>query len=262
MLLLEIKKINLSGNFSLRLFENRMDFIYNSSKDQLIKRFETDNRVPNHYRDKLANGDVAKNLISHFADIDPSRKKIYVQWIINMYLKNSMLEDIDKLKTGLVLFDKFKQKLQNKDINRYKSINSLLIAVDEFKDEEYISVKQAKAQVKNDEVEYIINTPTFKVLIPKTHKASCMYGSNTKWCTTTKDDDTYFEQYSSDGPLYIILAGSGTNVKKFQLHYESEQFLNANDDALSQTEIDYLSKFNQYKDFLDMIIKKHYKFEK
>lgn len=258
MLLTEFLKTKLSEGFKYILLEDRISFLYDNNKDKLEKRFNDDNRVPENMKSKLGSGDVAKNLITHFSDIDPTSKKIYVQWIIKMYLSGLMLEDINKLKEGLAIFDKAKQKIDKKDINQYKSINELLKAVDPFKDEEFISGKQAKAAVKNEEVEWITNTPNFKILIPKTFKASCMYGANTKWCTTSKDDSSEFDSYSKRGNLYIIIAGNGENAKKFQLHFEDDAFLNADDDELDQQEIDYLSGFPAYKDFLNMLIKKHY----
>ena len=33
------------------------------------------------------------------------------------------------------------------------------------------------------------------VVKPNTYAASCYYGANTKWCTTTKDSSHYFRQY-------------------------------------------------------------------
>lgn len=259
MLLTEFLKTKLSEGFTFLLLEDRINFIYDKNKEQLQDRFSKDNNVPARYK-KIGDGDIAKNLITHFSSIDPSKKKIYIQWMTKLYLTGLKLEDFDKLKAGLGLFDKpaIKNKLKVKDINQYKTINDLLIAVQPFKDEEVISNKEAKARTKAGEVEWIINDSNFKVLIPKTHKASCMYGANTEWCTTSKDNSSEFDSHSKQGPLYIIISGSGDNVKKFQLHYESDQFLDANDNELSKSQIDYLSGFPQYKDFLNMLIKKHY----
>lgn len=257
MLLTEFLTPTLSEGFKYLLLEDRISFLYDSNKEKLEKRFHDDNRVPQHYKSKLGTGDVAKNLITHFSEIDPTQKKTYVQWIIKMYLNKLMLEDIDKLKAGLVTFDKAKRQLDKKDINQYRSIDELLKAVDPFEEEDLESKRQAKS-VKDDEIEWVINTSNFKVLIPKTFKASCKYGANTKWCTTSKDDDSSFKQYSNQGPLYIIIAGTGENAKKFQVHYESDQFFNDQGDDLNSGEIDYLSGFPKYKGFLNMLIKKHY----
>jgi hypothetical protein len=43
------------------------------------------------------------------------------------------------------------------------------------------------------------------VVKPNTYAASCYYGANTKWCTTTKDSSHYFRQYVEKGSLYYFL---------------------------------------------------------
>ena len=42
-------------------------------------------------------------------------------------------------------------------------------------------------------------------MVPKSHKASCAYGSGTKWCTTSRGDDSFFKQYTTDGLLFYLI---------------------------------------------------------
>lgn len=245
--------VKLSEAFKYILTEDRISFLYDKNKEKLKTRFKDDQRVPAQYKAKLNNGDVAKNLITHFQEIDPSRKKIYVQWMIKMYLAGTMLEDLDKLKEALSTFDAAKRQLAQKDIMQYKSVNDLLKAV-----KPYAGVdERSKGKIKSSEIDYIINTPNFKISIPKTHKASQILGKGTEWCTAGGTCD-YFDQYSGQGPLYVIEAGSGKNVKKFQFHYESDSFMDSDDDEITEADINYLSKFPQYKDFLNQQIKEKY----
>lgn len=256
MLLLDIfKNMSLTESFVMMLLEGRMDFLYKTYAEKLTDRFDNDNRVPAQYKSQLSDGgDVAKNLLTHFAAKDPTNKKLYVQWMVRMYLKGEMLEDIDKLPEALNVFDKAKRQLDVKDINQYKTISDVLVAVRPFKDVQGKSL----GKIKSDEIEPVITTGNFKVFIPKTYKASCEYGAE-DWCTAgTSKNDSYFKQYTADGPLYIIYAGGGENPKKFQMHYESNQFMNEDDKPVTQADIDFLSSFPKYKDFLNMMIKKHY----
>jgi hypothetical protein len=43
-----------------------------------------------------------------------------------------------------------------------------------------------------NEYEKIYQTKDFLMVVPFTHAASCKYGANTKWCTTKKNDDEFF----------------------------------------------------------------------
>jgi len=85
-----------------------------------------------------------------------------------------------------------------------------------------------------------------------------MIGAGTKWCTASKGDSGYFDQYSADGPLYAIIEGEGANQKKYQFHYESDQFLNARDEEVDKNDIDALSEHPGWAKFLNMQIEKHY----
>ena len=59
-------------------------------------------------------------------------------------------------------------------------------------------------------------------------QASCDLGSGTEWCTA-HSGATYFEQYIDEGPLYIFDNGKG---EKYQFHFESEQFMDKNDNSV------------------------------
>lgn len=45
----------------------------------------------------------------------------------------------------------------------------------------------------------------FILIHPKTHEASCKYGSATRWCVTMKNHKGYFERYSTNGPLFFLI---------------------------------------------------------
>ena len=139
----------------------------------------------------------------------------------------------------------------------YKTLDSLYDALKPYEGAPApVSAKQQQKMVKSD-AEKIIDTPDFKVIVPKTEAASQLYGAGTKWCTAA-EKDCMFDSYSSKGPLYIIIAGPGDNAKKYQLHYETDSFMNERDTPIKAADIKYLSGFPQYTDFLNMLIKKHY----
>lgn len=67
------------------------------------------------------------------------------------------------------------------------------------------------------------------VIHTKTHKANCVIGAGTKWCTTTKDDPGIFDRYNSEGPIYVIIT---PDKEKYQLHNASQQFMNSLDHSI------------------------------
>jgi hypothetical protein len=76
------------------------------------------------------------------------------------------------------------------------------------------------------------------VVTPHTSEAACSLGHGTKWCTTSGA----FEEYDRQGPLYIAIPknpqGKHGKREKYQIHLESNQFMNAEDERVSSTEKD------------------------
>ena len=74
---------------------------------------------------------IDRKLFNRFISLDPTvnNNQIgkYLKWIVNMHNKGELNNNNDEqINKALELFDKFKQKLQRKDINQYKTINDLL----------------------------------------------------------------------------------------------------------------------------------------
>lgn len=244
------------------IFEDRNDFLIKQYADQLVKRAKEDRS----YKGEM----TPEAIISALSKGDPQNGKnlnAIIKWYI--YSNKSdhsggidrgpfMMEDIEtKVKSALTLFFKFKSKIEVKDLGRYKAIQDLWIVTDPLEGEKEILSKSQVEKVIKSDTKKIIDTPDFKVIIPKTEAAAQYYGKGTKWCTAA-EDNCMFNDYNNQGPLYIIIAGSGENAKKFQLHVETEQFMNDKDVDLKKADIAYLSKFPKYKELLEMLIEKHY----
>lgn len=189
------------------------------------------------------------NYISHNTDSK------YIQWIAKQYTIGAFkLEDCTRMKTELATFDKVKPRLANKDLNSYKTLVDLYAALKPFEDQDVRSAGEQERDLKAGGAEKIIDTADFKVLKLKTKEAACFYGKGTKWCTAA-DNDNRFDYYASKDDLYVILAGD----RKFQLSMRTDSFMNEQDQALTKADITFLSKFPQYKDFLNAMIEKYYK---
>lgn len=105
-----------------------------------------------------------------------------------------------------------------KDITQYENpefIRTLMEIVDSKKslrDRERELKAQADKLYEDDDV---------LVIKPKTHAASCYYGANTKWCTSSTGGSGYFDKYKKMGQLYYFIKKK-ENVK-YALFRNDEQ---------------------------------------
>lgn len=183
--------------------------------------------------------------------IDPY-EGIYSDWIVRNLLKEpfnnttfnrfltedfyKVYEDLQKYHRYKNLFKKLAEEYDNpntaklSDINQIKGFDDLyeklrllnhLIEDEEEKE----SLKAAEK-----EVDKLYDSSNYLVLTPKTVEASCAYGRNTRWCTASTGSYNYFDNYNTQGPLYIII-NKKTN-QKHQFHFASKQYMDENDDPV------------------------------
>jgi hypothetical protein len=194
------------------------------------------------YKDQI--GADGENWVEWLAAQDPSKKKSYVNWMITRYISGGInrLEDIPaRLVPALRIYDQAKTtrkvKPEDADIGKFKKlIDFTQMVKNNYGEKEIASNKSAdKAQEQqffaDGEAELVYNTPEWKVVVPKTHAASCYFGRNTEWCTAARDETSRFASYSKNGPLYIVLQKK-TN-KRWQFHFESMQFMDENDESIN-----------------------------
>jgi hypothetical protein len=84
-------------------------------------------------------------------------------------------------------------------------------------------VREEKNFNKEEHINVLLETDEFLLLQPKTHKGSIKYGSNTKWCTTTKNNESIFKNYTRDGFLGYLIDKTETKTgdyKKVALYME------------------------------------------
>jgi hypothetical protein len=218
---------------------NILQILNEGKKERLIDKF----------RPQLEGlSDDAISLAEQIIDNDPSVTKKYSEWGIKKFIdtvKNptwnfenkppvtiastawtraKMYHDIveqlspekvEKMFNFLELDDHFsseetekKIKSKPKDINSFDTIQDLLYFLDQY--DEFLKVADDEKQIKK-ESERIYEDDRFLIIRPLSHKSSCYYGANTTWCTTTKDNEDYFNKYTSRGKLYYILDKKSNN---------------------------------------------------
>jgi len=146
-------------------------------------------------------------------------------------------EYIDIIIDYLKLFDKYQSQLEKKDINQYKNVSELENSLKPFQEKE--QEKELEGQSKK-----IYEKGDFVVIQPKTEEASCKYGSNTKWCVTSKGSGHFGRYTSGRQSLYFIInkaKSTNKNYSKVAIHFDDEGFMrywDAQDSPMSQREID------------------------
>lgn len=137
-----------------------------------------------------------------------------------------------------------------KDINQYTNpafLESLMDIVDSRK-----SNKEVERELKN-QAEKLFEDSDVLVIKPKTYQASCYYGANTKWCTTSKESSQHFKQYSEKGELYYFLnKKSGEKIALFKdKRNNSIDVYNAMDTEINLS--DLRESFPNQNDLIDEI---------
>ncbi|GHT11391.1 hypothetical protein AGMMS4956_04350 [Bacteroidia bacterium] len=166
----------------------------------------------------------------------PQKGKLgmYAKWLLNLYKRGNLkTEDLYKAQEYLPIFDKAAKanKIRIKDLNHYKSLAEMYMAIAPFIDQPAISKTDHERHIKENEAEKLYEDDIFVVIYPKTMAASCYYGKGTQWCTAaTNSRYNAFDKYNSKGKLYIII--DKARGKKYQFHFETEQFMDEKNEEL------------------------------
>ena len=165
--------------------------------------------------------------------------------------------DTDELEYLIELikdFDKYQSQFPKKDINQYVSLNELEKVVN------FVRVKNKDKELEG-QAKKIYEKGDFVVIQPKTEQASCKYGSNTKWCVTSKGSG-HFGRYTAgrQGLYFIINKAKSTskNYSKIAIHFDDEGYMrywDSQDSPLSQRESDIFEY--AFPEIIDAIKKDH-----
>ena len=175
------------------------------------------------------------------------------KWALKLYKANpkQFLEDLYKLRNDrgdgyLDIFLRAKERRMisgvQADLNQYKSIAELGHFVNSL-DYEHI-MGRTKGEQSNainaaaQEAEFPYEDEKWKVIIPLTYEASCYWGNGTEWCTATRETDKWYNKYTADGPLYILI--DKENNYRYQFHFPSRQFMNEEDYDIDEPVLDMI----------------------
>lgn len=143
--------------------------------------------------------------INYFSGEDPSGNNKYLEWMTKNWLglgkdKNYAPLDYEVVEV-IKLFHRNIQRIQNKDINSYsyRELKKVVKKAEKQREEKELE-KEAKKQKK-----VIYEDDKWLVISPKSWKASCYYGAGTKWCVTSKNTDSHWNNYTRKATFFFVI---------------------------------------------------------
>jgi hypothetical protein len=180
----------------------------------------------------------------------------YVKWIIKLeqphmstmfgdsfFLSPRQREDMYKYFDPLKFFHDNKTLLKRGgvelDIFKYRSLLELESVLQPYMEAEPDEYGISDKQIKKEEADKVYEDDEWLIVIPRSERASCIYGRGTRWCTASTGSENYFDEYNDKGNLYINI--NKKTGQKLQFHFEEVQFMDEDDDEI---DIDSIMKAN------------------
>lgn len=243
-------------------------------QSELIKSFDLNPKVKERFhrilqqkiKDKENIHLDAQGLLLMF-NADPTKRGKYLRWMTDLYKDTSasvFYEDLYKVTESLELFEKVQNKLnlEERNILNYNSLNELWDKIKKYKDdvEFTLSKKQLNGDTPVDgEFDVLLDNELYSVIVPKTHRSACYWGSGSRWCTAHSGYDRTYWGYAEKGPIVIIYYKKNEIKNNIQFHIETSQYMD-----LEDRPIDPEGMFAKYPDvlnaFVDYIERNEYTF--
>lgn len=165
----------------------------------------------------------------------PQKKGKYTQWLLHAYQKGEIsTESLNECNFLLDVFHRYNQLLDVKDIMKYDTLQKLRDALDPYLDDPYADEHETSKAMRIRKIkagaDKVYEDEQWVIFVPHTWEASCYYGKGTRWCTAYDSRDDYFNQYNSQGPLYINI--NRQTKEKWQFHFGTKTFCDAEDNSI------------------------------
>jgi hypothetical protein len=145
------------------------------------------------------------NIFNRLVNGDETPTKKYAEFLLKTWsnrANNGCVRTINDLINLVKEFNNLLPYVSEKDIyhKSYLNINVLKDVVSVAEEE-----KDVKSFNRADHVEVLYEDDDTLFVIPKTHKGSLKYGSNTRWCTASKNDPDTFNRYIKHDLLAYLI---------------------------------------------------------
>lgn len=142
----------------------------------------------------------------------PQKRGRYAGWLLTLYRQERLKEeDYTDATEYLTVFEANKQRLETKDIGRYRSLPDLYDAVKPYMDTKPVT----RNTIKREEATTVYQDKEWTIVVPHTWEAAKLYGAETRWCTSSSYTRRFFDDYTRDADLYINI--SRKTGRKYQM---------------------------------------------
>ena len=195
-------------------------------------------------------------------ELDPTYKKgsnnagTYGKWLLNLANKNGgNLPNLGHITDVLKRFDTSKKQLKNKDIMKFRSVQEVDDYLNDESNYNELSDRQKLRQTQNSvrktdttkDAKLVYSDGDFDIYVPKTYEASCKLGRGSSWCTASTQNDYYFDYYTRNGNLYILISKHDPENQKYQFHFQSDSFMDIDDRSINIVE--FMEQYPNVKKF-------------
>jgi hypothetical protein len=164
---------------------------------------------------------VTNATFKKFDEGDKTKTKKYLSFMLKTWVNRSHeISTTSELVKLVNMFDELLPYIENKDVYHkdYENITYFLDVINNA-----IDKKEEKTFVKNEHINVLYECDNYLLLQPKTFRGSLKYGANTKWCTSSRTNESIFNRYSKGGFLVYLISKTkdkGSNYEKVAFYAE------------------------------------------
>lgn len=164
---------------------------------------------------------VTNTTFKKFVEGDKTKTKKYLPFMLKTWVnRNNHITSIHLVEL-VNMFDELLPYIENKDIysKEYEDLSVFVNTINKAIDD-----KEENSFIKEEHITVLYENDNFILIHPKTHRGSCKYGANTKWCTASKKDEPTFNRYKKDGFLMYVLSKKKDKSERFEkIAYHSKK---------------------------------------
>ena len=210
---------------------------------------------------------IPSEIIDDVIAIDPTKKKSYSQWLLSKW-DDEKDTIVNGLKSGRIakLFQHYKEHndIQIKDCPSVEEGLRMFVPEEDTvltksdKPKTYIENlgTEVDSSLAND-FDIVYNDSDWIIAVPNTYEAECKLGENMRWCTANHfgNGESYYNNYLSKGGKYYVnfdmtkpenAEGKDYPFTRYQFHFESNQFMDKDDNPVELDSIDMPDGAKEY----------------
>jgi hypothetical protein len=176
----------------------------------------------------------------------------YAKLLLAMFKAGNLKkEDLPRAKEYLTYVYKYGIPL---DATKVLELSDIYDLIKKYMAQSSTKISDVISHLHKEEYKLLYEDSDWVIYQPLSERAACYIGVNSQWCTTwgpyslgdNKDRTSYYQRYSKDGPLYIII-NKANQQEKYQFHFESNQYMDVADRQIKVT--DFLDRHPKIKTF-------------